>query len=106
MHQRPAHSSASRYTWGMLPEHRARLLEILSRIDQCETAAGDFMADPVYADVFVRAEGARELLVQMRARRLNTRSARTNDREILGQPDAGVVAEDWAGIAAWAVIRV
>jgi hypothetical protein len=44
------------------------MLEILSRLDQCETLANELMAEPVYADVFVRAEELREMLVDMRAR--------------------------------------
>lgn len=52
----------------MLPEHRAQLLEILARLDQLETGAGEILCDPVFPDVYVRAENVREELIEMRAR--------------------------------------
>jgi hypothetical protein len=51
----------------MTAEQRARMLEILSRLDQYETMANELMAEPVFADVYVLAEELHEMLADMRA---------------------------------------
>jgi hypothetical protein len=47
--------------------YRQGLLNILSRLDQCETEAGKIVRNPIYPDVFARADEMREMLVELRA---------------------------------------
>jgi hypothetical protein len=47
---------------------RARLLSILSTLDQMETEAAGIRAEPVFADIDVRAEELHELLCDLRGK--------------------------------------
>jgi hypothetical protein len=50
----------------MLPEHRARLLKILARLDQLEFRAAEITAEP-NPDLGALAEELRELAADIRA---------------------------------------
>ena len=52
----------------MQPEHLARLLTILSCVDQFETMAGEILSDPVYIDIVDRADELRETAIDLRGR--------------------------------------
>lgn len=51
----------------MLPEHRNQLLTILAGLDQCCAEADRVIANPVFANLAMRAEELREMLVELSA---------------------------------------